>query len=208
MFKNQLQEYAQKAGLPVPIYDVTNEGLPHKPQFKASVKFQEKVYEAPGSYGNSKKAEQAAAEVALAALGKLETKRLHESGLCKSILQEYAQKVKLPLPVYSFVTAGTEKSPAFVASVEIAGARYEGGQCRTRKEAEIKAARAALNAIYSDPGTSQFGDIEDPAVDEPRSATAEVQIPGINATGKRSKKSHEGESKKPKTEEPIGSKVP
>ncbi|KAH7444119.1 hypothetical protein KP509_02G065300 [Ceratopteris richardii] len=209
MFKNQLQEYAQKAGLPIPIYDVTNEGLSHRPQFKASVKFQEKVYETPASYTNSKKAEQAAAEVALAALGKLETKGLYESGLCKSILQEYAQKIKSPLPVYNVVPVDKAKSPAFIASVEVGGARYEGGQSRTRKEAKIKAARAALSAIYSDPATSQLGDIEDPAVVEPRSATGEVQITGIHAAGKRSKKVEEsGELKKPKIEEPIGNTGP
>ena len=69
MFKNQLGEYAQKAGLRVPTYQVIKEGPPHDPKYKATVFVGDQIYESPTSFGNLKKAEHAAAEVALNALG-------------------------------------------------------------------------------------------------------------------------------------------
>ncbi|KAI5071274.1 hypothetical protein GOP47_0013525 [Adiantum capillus-veneris] len=137
MFKSQLQEYAQKAGLAAPIYDVTKEGPSHEPQFKASVTIH----------------------------GKTEIGQLHESGLCKNLLQEYAQKCKLPLPVYNVVKTGEVHSPMFSATVEIAGVHYNGGKCKTKKEAEIKAAKTALVAIYADSGPSRLDAAEDQAAD-------------------------------------------
>ncbi|MCO5607938.1 hypothetical protein L7F22_062140 [Adiantum nelumboides] len=172
MFKSQLQEYAQKAGLASPVYEVTKEGAPHEPQFKASVTIHGKVFESPTFYGNLKKAEHAAAELALASLGKTEISQLHESGLCKNLLQEYAQKCKLPLPIYSVEKFGEIPSQMFNATVEIAGVQYSGGKCKTRKEAEIKAARTALVAIYADSGASSSGALEDQAADEKPASTA------------------------------------
>lgn len=160
MFKSQLQEYAQKAGWPAPVYDITREGPSHEPKFKAVVTIQNEPYESPDFYGNLKKAEHAAAEVALVALSAKSDLQvalpnpLHESGLCKNLLQEYAQKCKLPMPVYSLAKSGETHSPMFTATVEIAGVQYKGGVCKNKKEAEIKAAKTALIAICSDLGGS------------------------------------------------------
>ena len=78
----------------------------------------------------------------------------HESGLCKNILQQYAQKCHFALPVYTFVKSGETHSPLFNGSVKIGGVTYTGGICKSKKEAEIKAAKTALIAICSDPGLS------------------------------------------------------
>lgn len=198
MFKSQLQEYAQKAGLPAPVYDVKKEGPSHEPQFKASVTIHGKVYESPRFFGNLKKAEHAAAEVALAELGKTETSPLHESGLCKNLLQEYAQKCKLSLPTYTVVKVGEVHSPTFSATVEIAGVRYNGGKCKTKKEAEIKAAKNALMAIYADPGALPSEVVDNQYVDE-KLALAAVEAASEPTSGtKRKKKFKEGRKQKVK----------
>ncbi|MCO5568356.1 hypothetical protein L7F22_022055 [Adiantum nelumboides] len=197
MFKSQLQEYAQKAGLASPVYEVIKEGPPHEPQFKASVTIHGKVFESPTFYGNLKKAEHAAAELALASLGKTEIGQLTESGLCKNLLQEYAQKCKLPLPVYSVEKFGEIPSQMFNATVEIAGVQYSGGKCKTRKEAEIKAARTALVAIYADSGA-----VEDQAADEKPASQmfkATVEIAGVQYSGGKCKTRKEAEIKAART---------
>lgn len=75
----------------------------------------------------------------------------HESGLCKNLLQEYAQKNGYPLPVYHIIRQGEDHYPTFSATVEIGGVNYSGGGAKNKKEAEIKAARTALLAIQSAP---------------------------------------------------------
>lgn len=210
MFKSQLQEYAQKAGLPAPIYDVKRAGPSHEPQFKASVTIQGNSYESPTSFGNLKKAEQAAAEVALTALGKTEKSPLHESGLCKNLLQEYAQKCKLPLPVYSVEKTGEmQHSPSFIATVEIAGVHYNGRSCKTKKEAEIKAASAALVAIYADSGAAPTAAIVDeaPAVQDD---TKPVEINSVESKpGAKRKRLFKGgtEVRKQKVEDEQREKI-
>lgn len=160
MFKSQLQEYAQKAGWSAPVYDISREGPSHEPKFKAVVTVENEPYESPAFYPNLKKAEHAAAEVALTALSVKPGLQvalpnpLHESGLCKNLLQEYAQKCKLAMPVYNLIKLGETHSPMFSATVEIAGVQYKGGLCKNKKEAEIRAAKTALIAICSDLGGS------------------------------------------------------
>ncbi|KAI5081935.1 hypothetical protein GOP47_0001678 [Adiantum capillus-veneris] len=157
MFKNQLGEYAQKPGLAAPIYDIKIEGPCHEPQFKASVIID--------GLSTTTSERHAATEVALVALGKPKIGQLHESGPCKNLLQEYAQKCKLPLPVYSVVQTGEVHSPMFSATVDIAGVHYNGGKCKFKKEAEIQAAKAALVANFADSGPSYLDAAEDQAAD-------------------------------------------
>ena len=58
------------------------------------------------------------------------------------------------MPVYTLAKFGEPHSPHFNATVEISGVTYTGGLCKTKKEAEIKAAKNALIAICSNPGSS------------------------------------------------------
>jgi hypothetical protein len=74
----------------------------------------------------------------------------HETGLCKNLLQEYAQKMNYAIPVYHCQKDDTPgRVLPFSCTVEIGGIRYIGAAARTKKEAEIKAARTALLAIQS-----------------------------------------------------------
>lgn len=72
----------------------------------------------------------------------------HETGLCKNMLQEYAQKMNYAIPSY-VCTRQTGNSAPFVCTVEIGGIQYIGASATTKRDAEIKAARTALLAIQS-----------------------------------------------------------
>jgi dsRNA-specific ribonuclease len=69
-----------------------------------------------------------------------------ETGLCKNLLQEYAQKMNFAIPSYVCTKQASGIAP-FICTVEIGGIQYIGATARTKKEAEIKAARTALLAI-------------------------------------------------------------
>ncbi|XP_078435580.1 double-stranded RNA-binding protein 8-like [Wolffia australiana] len=152
VFKSRLQEYAQKTGALTPDYETVKEGPSHEPVFRSTVIINGVRYESLPGFFNRKAAEQSAAEVALIELeksGKLaEFMPTHESGLCKNLLQEYSQKMNYAIPIYTCNTKNAE-TQTVTCTVEIGGIKYVGAAARTKKEAEIKAARTALLAINS-----------------------------------------------------------
>lgn len=167
VFKSRLQEYAQKVGLPTPVYETIKEGPSHQPSFRSTVILNNVRYDSLPGFFNRKAAEQSAAEIALVELAKSDevnqsiTQPVIETGLCKNLLQEYAQKMNYAMPLY---LCKKDEKPGRLSSysctVEIGGIRYIGASARTKKEAEIKAARTALLAIESSASHSsekQFG---------------------------------------------------
>ncbi|TKY74430.1 Double-stranded RNA-binding protein 1 [Spatholobus suberectus] len=156
VFKSRLQEYAQKAGLPTPVYETIKEGPSHEPSFRSTVIVNDVRYDSLPGFFNRKAAEQSAAEVALLELAKSNvvnqsiTQPVHETGLCKNLLQEYAQKMNYAMPMYQCKKDETPaRASVFSCTVDIGGILYIGGAAKTKKEAEIKAARTALLAIQS-----------------------------------------------------------
>ncbi|KVH88431.1 hypothetical protein Ccrd_026822 [Cynara cardunculus var. scolymus] len=154
VFKSRLQEYAQKAGLTTPIYRTIKEGPSHQPLFRSTVVVNDESYHSLTGFLNRKAAEQSAAEIALieiaksGATDKSVSHPVHETGLCKNLLQEYAQKMNYAIP--SYICTKDEKkgreSP-FSCTVDIGGIKYIGASAKTKKEAELKAAKTALLAI-------------------------------------------------------------
>ena len=65
MFKNQLQELAQRSCFNLPSYACIREGPDHAPRFKASVNFNGEIFESPSYCTTLRQAEHSAAEVAL-----------------------------------------------------------------------------------------------------------------------------------------------
>ena len=65
VFKSRLQEYAQKKGLPTPVYETIKEGPSHEPSFRSIVTVNDVRYDSLPGFLNRKAAEQSAAEVAL-----------------------------------------------------------------------------------------------------------------------------------------------
>ncbi|RZR81178.1 hypothetical protein BHM03_00007364 [Ensete ventricosum] len=68
MYKNQLQELAQRSCFNLPSYTCIREGPDHAPRFKAAVNFNGEVFESPSFCTTLRQAEHSAAEVALTAL--------------------------------------------------------------------------------------------------------------------------------------------
>lgn len=68
MYKNQLQELAQRSCFNLPAYTCIREGPDHAPRFKAAVNFNGESFESPSYCSTLRQAEHSAAEVALNAL--------------------------------------------------------------------------------------------------------------------------------------------
>ncbi|KAJ4963063.1 hypothetical protein NE237_023002 [Protea cynaroides] len=153
IFKSRLQEYAQKAGILTPVYETTKEGPSHEPSFRSTVIVNNGRYDSLPGFFNRKAAEQSAAEIALIELAKSGNSKecisspVHETGLCKNLLQEYAQKMNYAIPSYAYRKVETQGKLYFTSTVEIGGIQYIGAVAKTKREAEIKAARTALLAI-------------------------------------------------------------
>ncbi|KAL6653353.1 hypothetical protein ACP70R_008931 [Stipagrostis hirtigluma subsp. patula] len=186
VFKSRLQEYAQKAGLPTPEYHTLKEGPSHEPIFKSTVVVNNTKYDSLPGFFSRKAAEQSAAEVALMEIVKSvpatgSIPAVQETGLCKNLLQEYAQKMNYAIPSYICTRQASGVAP-FICTVEIGGIQYIGAAARTKKEAEIKAARTALLAIQGQsegcangatkyivvPGQRQVKEIEKKPIETPK----------------------------------------
>ncbi|KAI3953613.1 hypothetical protein MKW92_039870 [Papaver armeniacum] len=168
VFKSRLQEYAQKNKFLAPVYETLKEGPPHEPCFRSSVIVNDFKFDSLPGFCNRKAAEQSAAEVALVELAKLGNtddsirNPVHESGLCKNLLQEYAQKMNYAVPSYVCRMSETRgKATSYTSTVDIGGIKYIGAAARTKKEAKLKAARTALLAIQS----STYGSHTNPSGD-------------------------------------------
>lgn len=72
-YKNRLQEYTQKEGLPLPLYQTIFDGTLHSPMFKSTVVVNGVSYTSPKLFPNRKAAEMDAARIALLSVPQLET---------------------------------------------------------------------------------------------------------------------------------------
>ncbi|XP_024400888.1 uncharacterized protein [Physcomitrium patens] len=153
MYKNQLQELAQRSCINLPAYACIREGPDHAPRFKATVSFNGEIFESPNYCNTLRQAEHAAAEVALNTLSRrgpsqsLAARILDETGVCKNLLQETAQRAGVSLPVYSTTRSGPGHLPVFTCTVELAKMTFSGEAAKTKKQAEKNAAMAAWSAL-------------------------------------------------------------
>ncbi|KAK8951147.1 Double-stranded RNA-binding protein 6 [Platanthera zijinensis] len=153
MYKNQLQELAQRSCFNLPSYICIREGPDHAPRFKATVNFNGEVFDSPAFCSTLRQAEHAAAEVALAALShrgpshSLAARILDETGVYKNLLQEISRRVGAPLPSYTTIRSGLGHQPVFTCNVELAGISFTGGPAKNKKQAEKNAAMAAWNLL-------------------------------------------------------------
>ncbi|KAI3457799.1 hypothetical protein Pfo_014462 [Paulownia fortunei] len=153
MYKNQLQELAQRSCFNLPSYACIREGPDHAPRFKASVNFNGEIFESPTYSNTLRQAEHAAAEVALNSLSargpsrSLTARVLDETGVYKNLLQETAHRAGLKLPLYTTIRSGPGHVPVFTSTVELAGMNFTGESAKTKKQAEKNAAIAAWSAL-------------------------------------------------------------
>ncbi|KAL5701416.1 hypothetical protein ACHQM5_026754 [Ranunculus cassubicifolius] len=153
MYKNQLQELAQRSCFNLPSYACIREGPDHAPRFKATVNFNGETFESPAFCTTLRQAEHSAAEVALAELSNrgpsrsLAARVLDETGVYKNLLQETAHRAGLNLPVYTTVRSGPGHVPVFHCTVELAGLSFTGEPAKTKKQAQKNAAMAAWSVL-------------------------------------------------------------
>lgn len=153
MYKNQLQEFAQRSCINLPSYFCIREGPDHAPRFKARVNFNGEIYESPSFCSTLRQAEHSAAELALKTLSQrgpsrvLATRVLDETGVYKNLLQETAHRAGMKLPAYTTVRTGPGYAPVFTCTVELAGMSFSGEQARTKKQAQKSAAMVAWFAL-------------------------------------------------------------
>lgn len=149
MYKNQLQEFAQRSCINLPSYSSIREGPDHAPRFKAKVSCNGEIFESPKFSCTLRQAEHAAAEVALRTLSQrgpsraVAAKVLDETGVYKNLLQETAHRAGMKLPVYTTVRTGPGYAPVFICTVELAGMNFSGEPAKTKKQAQKSAAMAA-----------------------------------------------------------------
>ncbi|CAM8897990.1 unnamed protein product [Rhodiola kirilowii] len=153
MYKNQLQELAQRSCFNLPAYTCIREGPDHAPRFKATVNFNGEIFESPNYCTTLRQAEHSAAEVALNSLSSrgpthsLAARILDETGVYKNLLQEVSQRVGAPLPVYHSFRSGLGHLPVFTGTVELAGVTFTGEPAKNKKQAEKNAAMAAWASL-------------------------------------------------------------
>ncbi|XP_059666067.1 double-stranded RNA-binding protein 6-like [Cornus florida] len=153
MYKNQLQELAQRSCFNLPSYTCLREGPDHAPKFKATVNFNGETFESPNFCTTLRQAEHSAAEVALNALSSrgpshsLAAKILDETGVYKNLLQEVSQRVGASLPTYTTYRSGLGHLPVFTCTVELAGVTFTGEPAKNKKQAEKNAAMAAWSSL-------------------------------------------------------------
>ncbi|KAL3520704.1 hypothetical protein ACH5RR_018853 [Cinchona calisaya] len=153
MYKNQLQELAQRSCFNLPSYVCIREGPDHAPRFKATVNFNGETFESPQYCFTLRQAEHSAAEVALNALASrgpsnsLAARILDETGVYKNLLQEVSQRVGASLPVYETFRSGLGHLPVFTCTVELAGIIFTGDPAKNKKQAEKNAAMAAWTSL-------------------------------------------------------------
>eukprot|EP00258_Populus_trichocarpa_P032306 XP_024448325.1 double-stranded RNA-binding protein 1 [Populus trichocarpa] len=145
LFKNQLQTYAQKRNFTLPVYSCERVGPPHASRFKCKVTVNGQTYESEEYFPTLNKAELAAAK---AALMSLLSNGVEEDGFgYKSLLQELAQREGCGLPTYWTDKSGEAHVPTFVSKVEIEGEIFTGQGAKTKKQAEMSAAKIAYTAL-------------------------------------------------------------
>ncbi|GAV77302.1 dsrm domain-containing protein [Cephalotus follicularis] len=142
LYKNQLQNYAQKRNLTLPLYTCERDGPPHASRFKCKVTVDGKTFENPEFFSTIKEAEHAVARIALVSLLQ-DGVQEDDPIFYKNLLQELAQKEGYLLPTYSTEKSGEAHRPSFVSTVEVGGQVFTGQEAKTKKQAEMSAAKAA-----------------------------------------------------------------
>ncbi|KAK4338987.1 hypothetical protein RND71_040449 [Anisodus tanguticus] len=145
LYKNRLQHYAQKQNLTLPVYSFELDGPPHAHRFRSKVIVDGKTYETREFFSSLKEAEHAAAKVAFESLALNDIQE--DEGLYKTLLQELAQKEGLRFPVYDTARTGPPHAPIFRSMVEVGGGTFQGQEAKTKKQAEMNAAKVAYNAL-------------------------------------------------------------
>ncbi|CAK9184642.1 unnamed protein product [Ilex paraguariensis] len=132
-YKMKLQTYAQRKKLDSPLYSSKKKGPSHAPCFKATVTIDGEAYESPLFYKTLKEAEHAAAK--------------NDFQVWKNLLQQLTQNEDFLLPTYKTIRSGEPHKPTFFSTVEIEGEIFHGNAAKSKKQAELNAAKVAYTTF-------------------------------------------------------------
>ncbi|KAK7844734.1 double-stranded rna-binding protein 4 [Quercus suber] len=127
-YKGLLQNYAQQKNLDPPLYMSESDGPSHTICFKATVTVGVQTFESPMFFKTLKGAEQAAAKAAL-------------------IRHELAQQEGFSIPIYNTTKSGELHMPTFYSNVEVEGEIFRGKEGKSKKQAELNAAKVAYSIL-------------------------------------------------------------
>ncbi|KAF4383999.1 hypothetical protein F8388_018751 [Cannabis sativa] len=144
--KKQLQKYARQRNFGLPVYFYECDQGPEATKFKATVTVRGQIFESSGSFNTSKDAESDAAK--------------DESRVYKNLLQEIVQREDLSTPVYKTIRRGEPHKPIIFTSVELDGEIFHGKAAKSKKQAELDAARAAYVALKEHKSEKNSGSIQ------------------------------------------------
>lgn len=162
-WKTRLQEFTQKASIPLPVYETSNEGVPHAPLFQSRVWVDGICFISSNTFSNRKMAEQDAAKLAFICT----VQKVKEEGyslirestvFCKMIVNEYALKMGWTAPTYT-MNESNAPIPTFISSLVLNGVAYVGDVARSKKEAEQSAARSAILSILESESSTTMSEI-------------------------------------------------
>eukprot|EP00268_Persea_americana_P053538 TRINITY_DN6065_c0_g1_i15.p1 TRINITY_DN6065_c0_g1~~TRINITY_DN6065_c0_g1_i15.p1 ORF type:complete len:479 (+),score=95.95 TRINITY_DN6065_c0_g1_i15:524-1960(+) len=143
--KNQLHGLAQRRNMQPPLYSCVRDGPPHSLRFKGKVSVGGQTFESPDFFRTLREAEHAAAKAALMELSAGVQEGEHS--FYKTMLQELAAKQGFSLQ-YKTITAGASHMPTFFSTVEVDGEVFSGKAAKTKKQAEMNAAKVAFSKLY------------------------------------------------------------
>ncbi|ESR59660.1 hypothetical protein CICLE_v10018273mg [Citrus x clementina] len=157
-YKSVLQNYARRKNLDSPLYSSIREGPAHACSFKARVTIDGHTFESLEFFKNLKQAEHAAAKVALFSLA-CDDFQEDDGVFYKNVLHELSLREGLPVPLYETIKCGAPHMPTFISMVEVDGEVFYGKAGRTKKKAEMKAAKVAYTALIERGRSCSIGSI-------------------------------------------------
>ncbi|OMO77132.1 Double-stranded RNA-binding protein [Corchorus olitorius] len=156
MYKSKLQELCQQQQWALPRYTCMKDGPDHNPSFKSSVSLNGISFHSSPSCKSCKESQNDAAKSALlhlsssssAATATPDAVQKVVVGLYKKLLQELTEREGLSSnPEYKTVKFGMAHSPTFFSTVEVEGVVYHGEGGKSKKEAELNAAKVAYTNL-------------------------------------------------------------
>ncbi|KAG8488667.1 hypothetical protein CXB51_016722 [Gossypium anomalum] len=158
MYKSKLQELCQQRRWALPRYTSMKDGPDHNPFFKASVFVNNKLFNSSVPSKSCKEAQSDAAKSAFlyfgsysyslaATAGNPNPVEEVDLGFYKNLLQELTQREEWSLPEYKTEKCGMPHRPTFFSSVEVGEDVFYGEGGKSKKAAEINAAKVAYNNL-------------------------------------------------------------
>ncbi|KAK5818554.1 hypothetical protein PVK06_023496 [Gossypium arboreum] len=158
MYKSKLQELCQQRRWALPRYTSMKDGPDHNPFFKASVFVNNKLFNSSVPCKSCKEAQSDAAKSAFLYFGSYSYSLAATAGnpnpvgevdlgFYKNLLQELTQREEWNLPEYKTEKCGVPHRPTFFSSVEVGEDVFYGEGGKSKKEAEINAAKVAYTNL-------------------------------------------------------------